>query len=229
VLADLDGRIDAVVDAGPTEHGVESTVLDPNTSPMVIYRPGAVTSVQIRDTAGAVEFFRNSGALKETPREALPSPGVGLRHYAPRARLLLIENFDESEFEHFHSLGDAGTALSHPSRKNQDAARVGHPSYSAIRELALAELGARLAEAAMAQTGERVGVMLPAEVAAPAGVEAVYAWGRWSAPETMARELYAGLRALDSEGCTVILCPLPPARGIGAAIRDRLLKAGKRE
>ena len=29
VLADLDGRIDAVVDAGPTEHGVESTVLDP--------------------------------------------------------------------------------------------------------------------------------------------------------------------------------------------------------
>src|ERR1035438_7332755 len=41
VLADLDGRIDAVVDAGPTEHGVESTVLDPNTSPMMIYRPGA--------------------------------------------------------------------------------------------------------------------------------------------------------------------------------------------
>ena len=40
VLADLDGRIDAVLDAGPTDHGVESTVLDPCRSPMVIYRPG---------------------------------------------------------------------------------------------------------------------------------------------------------------------------------------------
>lgn len=196
VLADLDGRIDAVVDAGPTEHGVESTVLDPNTSPMTIYRPGAVTSAQIRDTAGAVEFFQNSGAPKETPREALPSPGVGLRHYAPRARLLLIG---------------------------------GELAGSELAGAVLAELGARLAEAVLAQAGERVGVMLPAEVAAPSGVEAVYAWGRWSAPETMARKLYAGLRVLDGAGCTVILCPLPPARGIGAAIRDRLLKAGKRE
>jgi L-threonylcarbamoyladenylate synthase len=192
VLADLDGRIDAVVDAGPTEHGVESTVLDPNTSPMMIYRPGAVTSVQIRDTAGAVEFFQESGPRKETPREALPSPGVGLRHYAPRARLVLIG---------------------------------GELAGSELPGAALTELGARLAEAASGQAGERVGVMLPAELAAPAGVEAVYAWGRWSAPEKMARELYAGLRALDCAGCTVILCPLPPAKGIGAAIRDRLLKA----
>jgi len=186
VLADLDGRIDAVLDAGPTEHGVESTVLDPCQSPMVIYRPGAVTSVQIRDTAGAVENFRNATALEAKPRAAMPSPGVGLRHYAPRARLVLIEG-------------------------------------------GLAELGAKLAEAALDLVGERVGVMLPAEVAAPGGTVAVVAWGRWSAPEEMARGLYAGLRALDDAGCTVILCPLPPAEGIGAAMRDRLFKAGNRE
>jgi L-threonylcarbamoyladenylate synthase len=108
-------------------------------------------------------------------------------------------------------------------------ARVGHPSHSAIGEYALAELGARLAEAVLGQAGERVGVMLPAEVATPAGAAAVYAWGRWSDPKKLAQELYAGLRALDAAGCTVILCPLPPAKGIGAAIRDRLLKAGTRE
>jgi L-threonylcarbamoyladenylate synthase len=45
----------------------------------------------------------------------------------------------------------------------------------------------------------------------------------------MAHKLYAGLRRLDGEGCTVILCPLPPAEGIGAAIRDRLDKAGNRD
>ncbi len=61
MLHDLDGRIDAVLDAGPTAHGVESTVLDPCQSPMVIYRPGAVTREQIRDVAGPVEIFHDSG------------------------------------------------------------------------------------------------------------------------------------------------------------------------
>ena len=91
VLHDLDGRIDAVLDAGPTPRGVESTVLDPSTSPMMIYRPGAVTAEQIREIAGPVEFYQGGEALRETPAEALPSPGVGLRHYAPTARLVLIE------------------------------------------------------------------------------------------------------------------------------------------
>jgi L-threonylcarbamoyladenylate synthase len=182
VLADLDGRIDAVVDAGPTEHGVESTVLDPCQSPMMIYRPGAVTASQIRDTAGAVEVFRDGGVLETKPQEAQLSPGMGLRHYAPRARLVL----------------------------------VGAP---------LDRLGVLLAKTAQDLRGEKVGVMLPAEVARPARVAAVFPWGRWAAPEEMARELYAGLRTLDDAGCTVILCPLPPPEGIGAAIRDRLLKA----
>ena len=91
------------------------------------------------------------------------------------------------------------------------------------------ELAARLAEAARGLAGERVGVMLPGEVAAPDGVAAVFRWGRLASPEEMAHALYAGLRELDAKGCTVILCPLPPEEGIGAAIRDRLGKAGNRD
>jgi L-threonylcarbamoyladenylate synthase len=91
VLEDLDGRIDAVVDSGAAEFGVESTVLDPCASPMVIYRPGAIALEEIRKAAGAVEVFRETKALDESPRDAMPSPGVGLRHYAPRARLILVE------------------------------------------------------------------------------------------------------------------------------------------
>ena len=91
VLEDLDGRIDAVVDAGPTACGVESTVLDPTTSPMTVYRPGAITLEQIREVAGRAEIFVESDELRNAPREAMPSPGVGLRHYAPRARLILVD------------------------------------------------------------------------------------------------------------------------------------------
>lgn len=183
VLDDLDGRIDAILDAGPTLRGVESTVLDPAT--MTIYRPGAVTAEQIREVAGPVEMYQDAGGPRETPTEALPSPGVGLRHYAPRARLVLVE-------------------------------------------APLEELGTRLAEIARGIHEERVGLMLPEEVARPAAIaeDRVFLWGRWSAPEELARRLYAGLRVLDAAGCRVILCPLPSAEGIGAAIRDRLRKAG---
>ena len=82
VLADLDGRIDAVVDAGPTEHGVESTVLDPCRSPMLIYRPGAVTAEEIEETAGPVALFRENSEMSHAPQQVpLPScRGVGLRH-----------------------------------------------------------------------------------------------------------------------------------------------------
>jgi L-threonylcarbamoyladenylate synthase len=69
VLEDLDGRIDAVLDAGPTAFGVESTVLDPNGSPILVYRPGAVTagadSRDCRgcgDVCGAGKFGSRAGA-----------------------------------------------------------------------------------------------------------------------------------------------------------------------
>ncbi len=184
VLEDLDGRIDAVLDGGATEHGVESTVIDPCQSPMLIYRPGAITADQIRDVAGAVEVFKSTAPLVETPREALPSPGVGLRHYAPKARLVL----------------------------------VGAP---------LDRLARMLDDTALTLRGERVGIMLPTEIDLKIKQAEFFAWGRWSAPEEMARNLYAGLRTLDARGCTVILCPVPPAEGIGAAIRDRLMKAAR--
>jgi len=187
VLEDLDGKIDAVLDAGPTQHGVESTVLDPNQSPMMIYRPGAITATQIREIAGPVETLKEKILPSAAAREGLPSPGVGLRHYAPRARLILVEG-------------------------------------------SLSELPARLSEAAKAHERARIGVMLPAELAnvdlgTPLRAGTGFAWGRWSAPQELAEKLYAGLRALDAQGCDVILCPVPELGGIGDAIRDRLRKA----
>ena len=92
VLADLDGRIDAVLDAGPTAVGVESTVLDPNRSPMLVYRPGAITAAQIREVGGPVEHYQELVLPEGAEREALPSPGVGIRHYAPQATVVLVED-----------------------------------------------------------------------------------------------------------------------------------------
>jgi L-threonylcarbamoyladenylate synthase len=90
VLEDLEGRIDAVLDGGPTRVGVESTVLDPNQTPMVMYRPGAVTTAMLEPVGGRVVLFQQDKSVKKP--ESMPSPGVGIRHYAPRARLVLVES-----------------------------------------------------------------------------------------------------------------------------------------
>jgi L-threonylcarbamoyladenylate synthase len=90
VLADLGGRIDAVLDAGPTQVGIESTVIDVTRTPIVQYRPGAVIPQQIETACGvAVEVY--IPASERRAPESLPSPGVGIRHYAPRARVVLVE------------------------------------------------------------------------------------------------------------------------------------------
>jgi len=91
VLQDLDHRIDAVIDGGATSVGVESTVLDPNPSPMILYRPGAITPEMLESIAGPVTIYTPPQQAPSTP-QSLPSPGVGIRHYAPRARLILVDS-----------------------------------------------------------------------------------------------------------------------------------------
>jgi L-threonylcarbamoyladenylate synthase len=93
VLEDLDGRIDAVLDGGATSVGVESTVLD--VGAMMIYRPGAVTAEMIAAVAGEVQVFQAQAVDLSRAPESLPSPGVGLRHYAPLAKLILVDALDE--------------------------------------------------------------------------------------------------------------------------------------
>jgi len=95
VLADLDGRIDVVLDAGPCAIGVESTVLDPNTMPMLLYRHGGVSAEAVEHITGqAVHIHASPIQTHEASAspKSLPSPGVGIRHYAPSAHLQLVEN-----------------------------------------------------------------------------------------------------------------------------------------
>jgi L-threonylcarbamoyladenylate synthase len=77
------------------------------------------------------------------------------------------------------------------------------------------------------QSDEVLGVMLPDGWEA-SGASKVFAWGPWGDNEVLARRLFAGLRALDEAGATVILCPLPEGDGVGVALRDRLKKAAKK-
>jgi L-threonylcarbamoyladenylate synthase len=87
VLADLDGRIDMIVDGGPTEIGLESTVLDLSQDPPVILRPGAVGFEMLRTVLANVVL--REGLIGDTA--TLPSPGLLARHYSPRTPLTIYD------------------------------------------------------------------------------------------------------------------------------------------
>lgn len=88
VLEDLEGRIAALVDAGPCRVGVESTVLDMTGKAPKILRPGGISLEELRDLLPGVEP-PPEGPFPQA--EAPASPGMKYRHYAPRAPLYLLE------------------------------------------------------------------------------------------------------------------------------------------
>jgi L-threonylcarbamoyladenylate synthase len=85
VLADLGERVDLVLDGGPTEVGVESTVLDLTGRRARVLRPGGVTAEQLRAVLG--DALEPEQPVVGDSR----SPGTAERHYSPRARLDLFE------------------------------------------------------------------------------------------------------------------------------------------
>lgn len=89
VLADMAGRIAAVVDGGECTVGVESTVLDMSGGVPRLLRPGGVTPERIREITGALDIDE---AVTHALREGAPaaSPGMKYKHYAPNAHVVLV-------------------------------------------------------------------------------------------------------------------------------------------
>jgi L-threonylcarbamoyladenylate synthase len=89
VLYDLDGKIDAVIDAGNTCIGVESTVIDMSGEKPAILRPGYVSAKKIEEIIGEVEIGYNDH-LTDSP-DIVRSPGMKYTHYSPSATVMLLE------------------------------------------------------------------------------------------------------------------------------------------
>jgi L-threonylcarbamoyladenylate synthase len=160
VLADLDGKIDWILDGGACRYGLESTIVACLDAGPVLLRPGGVAREAIEARIGA--------RLGSTPSTGPPiAPGRLHSHYAPRA-CLRLEASDVAAGE---------AALDFCGRLS------GH--------LSIARLD-------LSPSGDLV------EAAA---------------------NLFAHLRALDDSGASTIAVAPVPARGVGAAINDRLARA----
>ncbi|KPV63176.1 MAG: Threonylcarbamoyl-AMP synthase [Candidatus Bathyarchaeota archaeon BA2] len=91
VINDLAGRIDAILDAGPTKIGVESTVIDMTVPIPQILRPGGTPYEKLKSVLGEVELHPIAVADRRVRVIRARSPGMKHRHYAPDAEMVVVE------------------------------------------------------------------------------------------------------------------------------------------
>lgn len=90
VAQDLSGKIDMIIDGGPVEIGIESTIVDVTGDVPVILRPGYVTKEMLEAVIGEVKIDR--AITENAPVTAVPkAPGMKYKHYAPKGDLTIVE------------------------------------------------------------------------------------------------------------------------------------------
>ncbi|WP_461865079.1 L-threonylcarbamoyladenylate synthase [Thermococcus sp.] len=103
VADDFYGRIECIINGGETEIGVESTVLDLTSRPPVLLRPGGLPVEEIEKVIGKVEIHP---AVKGYAVDTAKAPGMKYRHYAPNARVIVVEGRENRVHEKIIELID---------------------------------------------------------------------------------------------------------------------------
>lgn len=89
VFHDHDGKIDAIVDGGPCQVGVESTIVDLTEQPARLLRPGGVTPEALLEILGDLVVDKAVTA-QVSQDEVVKAPGMKYRHYAPECEVLIV-------------------------------------------------------------------------------------------------------------------------------------------
>lgn len=94
VIADLNGKADAIICGENSDVGVESTIIDVTGEIPVILRPGGITKEDIISVCGQVQISEN--VLAEVSEGETPKcPGMKYKHYSPDAEITVVEGPEE--------------------------------------------------------------------------------------------------------------------------------------
>lgn len=116
VVKQLGDAVDLVLDAGPCDAGIESTVVDVRGDRARVLRPGALSAAALRTVVPELEVE----AVIAAASASRASPGMGSRHYAPRARVVL-EASPETARARAAELASAGASVGLVVRGGGDA------------------------------------------------------------------------------------------------------------
>ena len=252
VLDDLAGRIEGILDAGPTGVGLESTVVEVAAGHIHVLRPGGISVEQLRaaipgcavvdaDSAGEADSAGDAGnacgadgvavaagatPAAATPAAATPAAATPAAGTAPAASA--APPWGEAERDIGANSADIAFRPKAPGMKYTHYAPLGQ--LTVVRGSDPARVAERIwqeLEAARSR-GERTGVLTCREHAnlyRRCDETLVVPCGSLIQPASIARELYAAIRSFDDAGITFILAEAFAETGMGHAIMNRLMKA----
>jgi L-threonylcarbamoyladenylate synthase len=93
----FDGKIPLIVDGGPSQVGLESTVLDLTAMPPAVLRPGMIHAESLLAVMGEKELGLSAFDRATGPETKLRSPGMLRKHYSPRAKLVILSWRDQAD------------------------------------------------------------------------------------------------------------------------------------
>ena len=149
VYSDLKGRVPLIIDGGQCQVGLESTVITVATDVPTLLRPGGITVEQLRSVIGDVHI--DKGVTHMLDKNAVvASPGMKYKHYAPKAKVVIVKG-DKEKYEKFvnsrknaYALCFDGDNIAIPKvtygRENDDLSQA-RELFDALRHLD--ELGAK--------------------------------------------------------------------------------------
>lgn len=91
VQVDMDGKIDMIVDGGPCEVGLESTVIDLSGDLPIILRPGKIGVTLLKQYIPTIQVDKHVTDISLKSDGPVRSPGMKYKHYAPNADVMVIE------------------------------------------------------------------------------------------------------------------------------------------
>lgn len=253
VLHDLSGRIKIILDGGPCDIGVESTVVDGLVQPPVILRPGGVSIDSLRECPGWEDVV---AGYKDGQEVGIPrAPGMKYRHYSPKARVILVEGplnleFVRSFLEDGRSIGvlrtrewkdgelgqnEHGSVPTNPFSINGNGigstvstgAENGNDDAHHVSPSIIPLPAASLSQIQLESNGNKDDTS-----ASKPTVTDVWTIGLGPGVADVARGLFSGLRDLDLKGVAVIFVESVGDDGRGeaaAAVMNRLRKAAEIE
>lgn len=101
VMNDLNGKIDAVVDGGACDVGLESTVITLATEVPRVLRPGGITVEQLSSVIGNVDVD-DAVVHKLQDGAVASSPGMKYKHYSPKSDVILLNCSDEEYIKYIN-------------------------------------------------------------------------------------------------------------------------------
>lgn len=207
VLHDMKGRIHAVVDAGPCEIGVESTVVQVEGDTVIILRPGGVTKEMLEMVADHVVY---DTALHD-PTEAPKAPGMKYRHYAPDMPVQVVVGSLEAVVKSIEF-----------STNSNVCKRIGLFLSQQTWDLLVETLGAKLTT-----ISEDTHVSYLASFGAGADKQEIIGiiYGETAEPVSLANQLYEGLLAFNEKDVDLLIVEGCKKEGLGVAVMNRLEKA----